>query len=717
MTATLAPIDRLLDRLDGVKRTGATTMARCPGHDDSVQSLAVSIGDDGRVLLHCHAGCATDDVVRALGLDVRDLFPAKGSDSGTSRVVAEYSYVDEAGATLYIVERRDPKRFVQKRPTATGWVWKLGDVRRVPYRLPQVIEGVAAGRWIVVVEGERDADNLRARGFVATTNAGGAGKWRSEWAPMFAGAKVAILPDNDDAGRQHAEQVAAMLAPVAEAVKIIKLDGLAERADVTDWLSGGRTADELKALIAATSEWHTTSDEHERVPEPPPLAFEPRILDAFRREVLARGLVGEDRNAAILYLVVTSRVLDRQVSAGVKGHSSSGKSYTVETVVKFFPPGEVIEFTAMSEKALVYSTRDFRHRTLVIYELTALRENVEDDLTSYFVRTLLSEGRINYEVTVRGSDGNFTTKQIVKEGPTNLIFTTTKTTVHPENETRVLSLNTDDSKEQTARVLLELANETNGGTDLAAWHDLQEWLAESEHRVAIPYARRLAELIPPVAVRLRRDFGALLSLVRAHAMLHQATRDRDATGAIIATIDDYAVVRDLVAANIAESVNATVSATVRETVAAVDDLTALDAETGPDEAGGGVTTKAVAAQLDVDKSNALRRLQRTADDGYVVNLETRRGRPGRWVLGDDRMPDDVDLLPEPADLDDGCAVARAPEGKEGPAQAWLAHQIAQLDQNDPNHGLHIAKLRAEAVRLITHPREQTQPRNHEQKTP
>ena len=145
-----------------------------------------------------------------------------------------------------------------------------------------------------------------------------------------------------------------------------------------------------------------------------------RILDAVADEVRSRGLVGEERLAQTLYLVFTSRLLDKQVSAGVKGHSASGKSYTVETVTRFFPPEAYLEFTAMSERALVYSTEEYAHRTLVVYEVTALREGVEDDMTSYFVRSLLSEGRIVYPVTVRDKDGGFTTKKIIKEGPTNL---------------------------------------------------------------------------------------------------------------------------------------------------------------------------------------------------------------------------------------------------------------------------------------------------------
>jgi hypothetical protein len=421
--------------------------------------------------------------------------------------------------------------------------------------------------------------------------------------------------------------------------------GLGDEETDRTIMSGLKAGTEQRQSAQSPPTRSATAQPHER--PAPALAYEPRILDAFTDEVRKRGLVGEERNACILYLVVTSRLLDRQVSAGVKGHSSSGKSFSVETVLDFFPDDAVIVFTAMSEKALIYSSRDFRHRTLVVYEITALREGVEDDLTSYFVRTLLSEGRLDYEVTVR-KDGDFTTRHIVKEGPTNLIFTTTKTRVHPENETRVLSLHSDDSSQQTKRVLLELATEA-GAHDPTGWIDLQQWLAEGEHRVAVPFARSLAELIPPVAVRLRRDFGALLSLVRAHALLHRATRERDAQGRIVATVDDYATVRGLVANTIAAGVEATVSPTVRETVETVAGLVA-------DE---GIQARAVAQHLKIDKSNATRRLKVAADDGYLVNLEDRRGKPARWVLGDP-LPADVPLLPTPADLAahiDGCVVA------------------------------------------------------------
>jgi hypothetical protein len=127
-------------------------------------------------------------------------------------------------------------------------------------------------------------------------------------------------------------------------------------------------------------------------------------------------------------------------------------------------------------------------------------------------------------------------------------------------------------------------------------------------------------------------------------VLHQATRGRDNGGRIIATLDDYCVVRELVADIIAEGVGATVSATVRDTVDAVDELA------GPQ----GVTVRVIADYLHLDRSNVSRRVRVAADDGYVRNLEDKRGKAGRWVTGDP-LPGSVDLLPVCARVAAACA--------------------------------------------------------------
>ena len=309
------------------------------------------------------------------------------------------------------------------------------------------------------------------------------------------------------------------------------------------------------------------------------------------------------------------------------------------------PPEARHELTAMSERALAYSEEPLSHRFLVLFEGEAL----QGDFVSYIVRSLLSEQRVRYETVEKTSDG-LKSRLIEKEGPTGLLVTTTAVTLHPENETRFFSLPISDTAEQTRDILLAQADSINdlhseSGVDFGVWHALQRWLQGSEHRVYIPYAKALAELIPAITVRLRRDFPAILGLIFAHAVLHQATRERDHHGRIVATVDDYRVVRELVSDIVADAAEATVPDTVRETVQAVSDLSA----SGP------TTNAAVAKELGLDKSAAYRRVQTAIHKGYVKNLEEKKGHPARLVIGDP-LPADVTVLPQPEILTgaEGC---------------------------------------------------------------
>jgi 5S rRNA maturation endonuclease (ribonuclease M5) len=96
----------------------------------------------------------------------------------------------------------------------------LGDTRRVLYRLPEIIQAVAAEKIVFVVEGEKAADALARVGVSATCSPGGAGKWREEYSTYLAGADVVILPDADSPGEQHCEAVAASLTGIAARVRV-----------------------------------------------------------------------------------------------------------------------------------------------------------------------------------------------------------------------------------------------------------------------------------------------------------------------------------------------------------------------------------------------------------------------------------------------------------------------------------------------------------------
>lgn len=169
-----------------------------------------------------------------------------------SRIVATYDYHDADGGIVSQVVRFDPKDFRQRRPDGKGgWNWSVKGVQVVPYRLPDIRNSIANGRTIFVVEGEKDADAVAALSLTATCNAGGAGKWRTPHAAALKGAKrVVILPDNDPAGRKHANSVAASLTGLVDDVRIVALPDLPVKGDVSDWLAAGGTVDALKTLVA-----------------------------------------------------------------------------------------------------------------------------------------------------------------------------------------------------------------------------------------------------------------------------------------------------------------------------------------------------------------------------------------------------------------------------------------------------------------------------------
>ena len=366
------------------------------------------------------------------------------------------------------------------------------------------------------------------------------------------------------------------------------------------------------------------------------LAQELRILDRFAQDVARTGVVGEERAAKLIYLVVTTRLFEKPVSAAVKGPSAAGKSNLLGNVLRFFPDSAYHTVTSMSDMALVYSNVSLKHRFLVIMEA----EGLKGGTMAYLVRSLLSEGRISHETVEEMKP-----KILVKEGPTGLLVTTTATSLHRELETRLLSIPVDDSAEQTRRVILAAADgAVREPIDFVPWQAYQIWLEGGEHRVFIPYAHRLAEMIPKVAVRMRRDFSALLRLIEAHAVLHRESRERDAEGRIIAMVEDYAVVRQLVADLIGEGVEATVSATVRETVEAVKRLRA--------KLKCGVSLRPLSEALGLDKSTVSRRVSVAIGLGYLRDLEERSGRLMRLVLAEP-LPENLEVLPPPEALADG----------------------------------------------------------------
>ncbi|MFI5259462.1 MAG: hypothetical protein ACHQ01_07640 [Candidatus Limnocylindrales bacterium] len=564
--------------------------------------------------------------------------------SGATRIV--YQVRDASGDLIALHERIE---------TAAGkrFVWRQPDGRLGLEGLPLAdlplygINRLDGHSSVVIAEGEKAAAALVAAGVqaVGTLTGAAATPGRDSLAELT-GRYVYLWPDNDDVGRAHMERIGAALVGMAATVSMIDWPDAPEHGDAADFIAAGGTREDVKALVGVATDVvvSTPSDTSATVQPPieqPALAKEPDILACFAGELATAGVAGERRAGLLIFLILISRLLDRIVSLAVKGPSAGGKSFLTETVLGYFPPSAYYALSAMSEHALAYDREPLVHRMLVIYEA----DGMAGDMQSYLIRSLLSEGKVRY-VTVEKTKAGLNSRLIEREGPTGLIVTTTAVRLHPENETRLLSLTVNDTPAQTKAVLLAHANGAGRAGDVKPWHQLQEWLSAGPTTVDVPYALTLAEAIPPVAVRLRRDFATVLSLIRAHALLHRATREI-ANGVVIATMADYAAVRELVADLVSDAVEQTVSDAIRTTVEKVAEVTI---------SGGEATVVAVAAGLGIDKSSASRRVRSATDRGYLKNLEDRRGRPSRLVVGDP-LPAAVTILPTVEDLErlHGCS--------------------------------------------------------------
>lgn len=267
----------ILSRLKKVKGSNGQYTACCPAHDDRRASLSISVGEDNRILLYCHAGCDVEDIVRTMGLQMKDLFAESraGESPSTFRapkcIVDTYIYPNGAQKIRYA-----DKSFAWQHPDGKGgWIWNR---QGVPHSL--YVAGELAGT-IAVAEGEKDADNLHALGFdvVSGEDGAGPGKWREEYTEQLKGLRVVIFQDNDDIGRAFAHETAAALYEVCPQVKLLDLSRIwpeiPEHGDVSDFIGRfgeDQAADVIAKLIQDTPDW-----------EPQPAGWMPERRDREAR--------------------------------------------------------------------------------------------------------------------------------------------------------------------------------------------------------------------------------------------------------------------------------------------------------------------------------------------------------------------------------------------------------------------------------------------------
>ena len=283
----MVTLQQVLERVREPKREGAGYVAFCPAHRDGEKNRRRSLSiveRDGKLLVHCFAGCSFDSVMAALGLGGNGSTPKK-PEKPEKKIVAQYDYTDADGQLIAQIVRYAPKNFVIRRPDGRGgWIWNGDELPPLLYHLREMLESANDGRTVLVVEGEKAADAAANVGLVAVTSAFGAGKWTPEHAAYFPeGTTVGILPDNDGPGRAHAELVARTLTARGCDARIVELPGLPEKGDICEYLEAGGTRDDVLMMVDKAATWKPTELDAEREEKKAPRRFQMHGVD----EILA----------------------------------------------------------------------------------------------------------------------------------------------------------------------------------------------------------------------------------------------------------------------------------------------------------------------------------------------------------------------------------------------------------------------------------------------
>ena len=309
----MTPLERILQKLPAAKRSGSGWSAKCPAHDDQHPSLTISEGDNGGVVLFCHAGCTVEAIVEALGLRLADLMPQGGPRAAPkAKPATVYPTANEAVAALesYLGKRSnlwtyhdaggEPVGLVVRwdradggkniRPVSRngrGWV-----VGAMPEPRPLYCRNeLGTTRRVYICEGEPATDAARSIGLVAVTSAGGSkAAHKADWGPL-AGREVIILPDADRPGMAYADAVGTILTTLdtPAMVKVVELPGLPDGGDIYDWLEQHDAVEpetlkeRIEALADAAEVWK---------PEPKQKPPKLKRFEAFPTNVLPEPIRG-----------------------------------------------------------------------------------------------------------------------------------------------------------------------------------------------------------------------------------------------------------------------------------------------------------------------------------------------------------------------------------------------------------------------------------------
>ena len=353
-----------------------------------------------------------------------------------------------------------------------------------------------------------------------------------------------------------------------------------------------------------------------------------KILEALSRE----GLVGEEQNALVVYVVAISRLLSRPLNLFVKGHSSSGKNHTVRKVLRLIPQKYICEITNSSERAWDYMGRRLKHKVVFFQE-----ESVAFGGKQHPARLLISENRLERMVTVRRG-AQFTTKKQVTEGPVACISTTTRDQLQVDDETRHLSVWADESPAQTARIVRAQLTDVSPlkEEDIRVWHAVQELLAErSSTPIQLPsWFEFVAKKVWTGDVRIRRYFPAFIEACKTVCLIRSFRGNERTPESLQVTFRDYAITTLIFEDAFAKSL----SSTDERNMELRQCILRISSRNGDHP----VSAQEVASELGIPLHEAYERIRRAAKQKLVRRAnQPKRGNKKLFLLteaGNDFLP-------------------------------------------------------------------------------
>ena len=291
----------------------------------------------------------------------------------------------------------------------------------------------------------------------------------------------------------------------------------------------------------------------------------PDLLKRTNELIGKSGVVGEENNRLLMYLIFTSRMREQPLHIMSLGSSGTGKTYLQERISELIPEEHKLEITTLSENALYYFERkELKNKLVLIEDL----DGANDDKVLYAIRELMSKKRISKTIPIKDAKGNLKTITLQVEGPISMSWTTTKEKVYEDNSNRSLLIYLDNSKSQQDAIMNYQRRSSSGKINKCEEYDVKEFFKDIQSvlkpiTVINPFAEKL--VIPEKVFKPLRTNTHYLNFIEIVTFYKQYQRERKVdleTGEeyIETTLEDIkeanALIKDVLLAKSDELTNA-----------------------------------------------------------------------------------------------------------------------------------------------------------------